>query len=160
MVSMLRWRRVATAAAAMIIVGQLLAIGNDVFLAQSDPSDVVLLGVLLVLTVFLLRGASWARWTMVVLPMLGGILSLGGFVLLIAARISPHISQQVPDSLRAPLAAFIASPGFVFLAVSVLISASLDIAAAGILAVAPSIRSSFPGTHRHRVPNKRIEPTA
>lgn len=159
MPSLVRWRRMAIAASAMIVIAQTLAIANDVFLRQSDPSDVILLGVLALLTLLLLRGAAWARWTMAALSILGGIVSLAGFGLLIAARIFPHFSQQVPAGLRAPLTAFIISPGFLLLAVSVLLGALLDIAAAGMLALAPSIRSGFPGAHRHRLPNKRIEPT-
>lgn len=137
------WRRVVAAAAVMIIVGQLLAITNDLYLRQNDPADVVLLAILIVLTFFLLRRASWARWTTIVLVTLGGVLYLAGFVLLIAAKASPELASAVPASLRAALTGFIASPGFSLLAISVLISAVLDILAAGMLAFAPSVRSNF-----------------
>jgi len=137
------------AAVAMIIVGQLLAIGNDLFLRQSDPSDVVGLGVLIVLSVFLLRRANWARWTIVVLVVAGGLLELVGFVVLIATKTAPGFwsaaETAVPAlaTLRAAVVAFTVSPAFPLLAGSVLISALLDLIAAGLLVFAPSVRSYF-----------------
>jgi len=142
-------RRLVVAAALMIIVGQLLAIGNDLYLRQSDPSDVVLLGVLIVLAVFLLRRAHWARWTTVVLVAAGGVLGLAGFVLLVVLKIAPGswsaVESAIPPlaSLRTAVAAFTAARAFPLLAGSVLISALFDLAAAGMLAFAPSIRSYF-----------------
>ena len=142
-------RRLVVAAAAMIIVGQSLAIANDVFLRQSDPSDVVLLGVLLVLSLFMLRRAGWARWTTVVLMAAGGLLELAGVILLVATKTSPAfwsaVEAAVPAlaALRAPVVVFTTSQAFPLLAASVLISAVLDLSAAAILVCAPSVRSYF-----------------
>lgn len=139
-------RRVVVAAVVMIVAGQLLAIANDLYLRQSDPSDVVLLGVLIVLSVFLLRRARWARWTTVVLVATGGLLGFAGFVLLILIRISPAFSSAVDTAipaLRGPVAAFTASGAFPLVVGSVLVSALLDLAATGMLVLAPSIRSFY-----------------
>jgi hypothetical protein len=142
-------RNLVAAAAVMFIAAQLLAIANDLFLRQSDPSDIVLLGVLIVLSVFLLRRARWARWTTVVLVAAGGLLELAGAVLLVAARTAPGfwsaVDRAIPAlaGLRTPVAAFTASRAFPLLAGSVLISALLDLTAAGILAFAPSVRAYF-----------------
>jgi len=144
-----RWRRVVVAAVVMIVVSQLLAIANDLLLGQSDPSDVVALGVLIVLSVFALRRARWARWTIVVLVALSGLLELAGFVLLIATRSSPGfwsaVEAAVPvlAGLRSAVVAFTASPAFPLLAGSVLVSAVLDLVAAGMLVFAPSVRSYY-----------------
>lgn len=130
----------------MIIAGQLLAIANDLYLRQSDPSDVVLLGVLIVLAVFMLRGTSWARWTAVVLVALGGVLELAGFVLLVVTKADPMFwSAAVPvlASLHTAVVAFTASRAFPLLAGSVLVSALLDLAGAWMLVFVSSVRSFF-----------------
>lgn len=142
-------RGMVIAATVMVVVGQVLAIANDVFLRQSDPSDVVLLVVLVVLSFFLVRRAQWARWTTVVLVGIGGILELAGVALLVAIETAPGFrasaSAAVPvlASLHDPVVAFTASPAFPLLLTSVLASAVLDLWAAGILAFAPSVRSYF-----------------
>lgn len=142
-------RRIVIAAAAMVIVGQLLAIANDVYLRQSDPSDIVMLGILVVLSAFLLRRARWARWTTLVLVVLGGVLELAGFALLLASKTSPGfwpgLERAVPalSSLRTAVLAFTASPAFPLLAASVLVSGLLDLVAAAMLTFPRSVRSFF-----------------
>jgi hypothetical protein len=140
---------VVLAAVVMSIVGQLLAIANDLILRQSDPSDVVLLVVLIVLSVLLLRRVRWARWATVVLLAAGGLLELAGIVLLIATRTAPGfwsaVERAVPAlaSLHAAAVAFAAAQAFPLLAGSLLVEALLDLSAAGMLVFAPSVRSYF-----------------
>lgn len=142
-------RRTVVAAAVMTVVGQALAVTNDLVLRQSDPPDVVLLGVLIVLSIFLLRRASWARWTVVVLVGLGGLLGLAGFALIVATATYPGTWSTLQTAapalagLRPAVAAFIAAPAFPYLAGSVLISALLDSAAAAMLAFSSRVRSYF-----------------
>jgi hypothetical protein len=142
-------RGVVLAAAVMIIAGQLLAIANDLVLRQSDPSDVVLLLVLVALSVFMVRRARWARWATVVLVTAGGLLELAGVVLLIATKSDAgfwsSVDTAIPPlvSLHAAVVAFAAAPAFALLGGSVLVSALLDLAAAGMLWFAPSVRSFF-----------------
>jgi hypothetical protein len=142
-------RGVVLAAAVMIITGQVLAIANDLVLRQSDPSDVVLVVVLIALAVFMARRARWARWATVVLVMAGGLLELAGVVLLIATKSAAGfwstVDTAIPPlvSLHAAVVAFAAAPAFALLAGSVLISALLDLAAAGMLVFARSVRSYF-----------------
>jgi hypothetical protein len=133
----------------MIVAGQLLAIANDLLLRQSDPSDIVLLVVLVVFSVLLLRRARWARWTTVVLVAAGGLLELVGIILLVATRSAPGfwsaVDAAIPAlaSLHAAVVAFAASQAFLLLLGSTLISAVLDLTAAAILVLAPSVRSYF-----------------
>ena len=142
-------RRGVVAAIAMMVAGQILAIANDLALRQSDPSDIVLLGVLIVLAIFLLRRVRWARWMTVVLVAAGGVFGLAGFVLLIATKIAPGLWSGVGaanpalQSLHAATVAFTASRAFPLLAASVLISAALDLIAVAVLVFAPSVRSYF-----------------
>jgi hypothetical protein len=149
MASITSGRRLVVAAVAMIIVGQVLAIANDVFLRQSDPSDVVMLVLLVALSVPLLRRARWARWVTVVLVTLGGVLELASVVLLIATKVSPGIWPEVDAavpalvSLHAAVVAFIVAQAFPLLVASLLISAVLDLTAAGVLVFAPAVRAYF-----------------
>lgn len=143
-------RGLVIAAAAMLILGQVLAIANDVVLRQSDPSDIGLLVVLLILTVFMLRRARWARWATVALVTLGGLAELAGVALLVASNASAGFWASftaampvVAASLHQGVAAFTASPLYPLLVASVLVSALLDLTAAGILAFAPGVRAYF-----------------
>lgn len=136
-------------AAAMIVAGQVLAIANDLVLRQSDPADVVLLVFLIVLSAFLLRRSRLARWTTVALVAAGGLLELASVVLLIVTKSDSGFWQAVDAaipalaSLHAAVIAFAVSPAFALLTASVLISAVLDLAAAGMLIFARSVRSYF-----------------
>ena len=142
-------RRVVLAAVVMIVAGQLLAIANDVILRQSDPPDAVLLVVLIVLSVMLLFRIRWARWITAVLVAAGGLLELAGVGLLIATMVAPGFWSAVDSampalgSLHDMVVAFAAAQALPLLAGSVLISAVLDLAAAGMLMFAPSVRSYF-----------------
>lgn len=142
-------RRAVLAAVSMVIVAQVLAIANDVILRMSDPSDVVLLVLLVILSFFVLRRAPWARWTVVVLVTLGGLLESAGAVLLIVTRSAPRfwpaVSSAIPAlaALRAPVIAFATSHAFALLLGSLVISALFDLCAALMLAFAPSMRSYF-----------------
>jgi hypothetical protein len=133
----------------MIVAGQLLAIGNDLILRQSDPPDTILLVVLIVLSVMLLFRIRWARWITAVLVAAGGLLELAGVGLLIATMIAPGfwsaVDSAMPSlvSLHEMVVAFAAAQAMPLLAGSVLISAVLDLAAAGTLMFAPSVRSYF-----------------
>ncbi len=141
--------RLVVAAVVMIIVGQLLAIANDLILRQSDPPDVVMLVVLIALSVFLLRGAGWARWTTIVLVALGGVLEVVGFVLLVGTRADPGFWSRIETAapflgtLHTAVVAFTTAHAFSLLAGSVLITALFDLAAVGLLAFAPSVRAEF-----------------
>lgn len=142
-------RRTVLAGAAMIMAGQILAIANDLVLRQSDPSDVALLVVLIVLSVFLLHRDPWARWTTIALAAAGGLLELASVVLLIVTKSDPAfwpaVDATIPalTSLHAAAVAFAASSAFALLTASVLISAVLDLTAAGMLIFARSVRSYF-----------------
>lgn len=143
-------RGLVIAAASMLIAGQVLAIANDVVLRQSDPSDVGLLVVLLILTAFMLRRARWARWATIVLVTLGGVLELAGVALLVASKASPGLwtsfeaaMPAVAATLRSGVAAFAASPLYPLLTASVLVSALLDLVAAGILTLSPRVKEHF-----------------
>lgn len=142
-------RGVVVAAVVMILAGQLLAIANDVVLRQSDPSDIVLLGVLVVLAVFLIRRARWARWTIIVLVAMGGLLELVAVALLIATMSAPGfwpaVDAAVPAlaGLHAQVVTFAAAPAFPLLTASVLVSALLDLTAVGMLLFAAPVRSYF-----------------
>lgn len=137
------------ATAVMVIASQLLAIANDVVLRLNDPSDVFGLVVLVLLSLLMLRRASWARWTIAVFVGLGGVLELAGFALLIVTVLAPAswaaIEAAVPAlaTLGPDLATFEAAPAYPLLASSVLVSALLDLAAAAMLTFAPSVRSYF-----------------
>src|SRR5450759_3308116 len=117
----------------MVITAQLLAIAADLLLRQSDPSDVVLLAVLIMLWVLLLRRAAWARWATVVLVAAGGLLELGGVVLLIATSTTPGFWSAVDRAapalatLHAAVVAFATAQAFPLLVVSILIEALLDL---------------------------------
>jgi hypothetical protein len=133
----------------MILFGQILAIVNDVYLRQSDPSDIVGLVVLVALGILVLRCVGWARWTVVIFVGIGGVVELAGVVLLIAARSAPGfwpaLESAVPAlaSLHAAVVAFTTSAAFPVLVGSTFISAVLDLVAAGILVWAPSVRADF-----------------